>query len=48
MQITDIILVIENDKGTEKNLLIGFTEYMLQFGTKIEKTQWKLHSTRWI
>lgn len=38
MQITDIILVIENDKGTEKNLLIGFTEYMLQFGTKIEKT----------
>lgn len=38
MQITDIILVIENDKGTEKNLLIGFTEYMLQFGTRIEKT----------
>ena len=36
MQITDIILVTENDKGTEINMLMNFTEYMAIIGTKIE------------
>ena len=38
MELTEILLVIENDKGTEKNLLMNFTEYMLQFGSRVEKT----------
>ena len=38
MEITDIILVTENYKGTEKNMLMNFTEYMIQFGMKTGKT----------
>ncbi len=38
MQLKDMILVIENEKGTEKNLLMDFTQYMLQIGTKVQKT----------
>ena len=38
MEITDIILVTENYKGTEKNMLMNFTEYMIQFGMQTGKT----------
>ena len=38
MEITDIILVTENYKGTEKNMLMNFTEYMIQFGMQMGKT----------
>lgn len=38
MQVTDIVLVTENYKGTEINFITGFTDYMASIGTKIEKT----------
>ena len=38
MQLTDMILVTENDKGTEKNMLMNFTEYMIRFGMLTRKT----------
>ena len=38
MEITDIILVTENYKGTERNMLMNFTEYMIQFGMQTGKT----------
>lgn len=38
MEVTEIILVTENDKGTEKNMLMSFTEYMLRFGMQTGKT----------
>ena len=42
MYLTDMILVIENDKGTEINSLMNFDEYMEQYGTKIEQTPMEL------
>lgn len=42
MQLTDVILVIENEKGTEKNSLLNFHDYMVRYGTRIEQTRMEL------
>ena len=42
MNLTDLILVIENDKGIEINSLMNFDDYMMQYGTRIEQTPMEL------